>query len=121
MHDKTNVPISPRSFVKIAPVVGSKSCIIDPIPASLLRENVDVLLPILCQIVNLSLESVCVPHSLKPAISKPLLKMASLDHEIFRNFRPISNLKFVAKLTGKVVANRLVSHLEKNHLDEPLQ
>ena len=37
------------------------------------------------------------------------------------NFRPISNLKFVAKLTGKVVANRLVSYLEQSHLDEPLQ
>ena len=42
-------------------------------------------------------------------------------HEILSNFRPISNLKFVAKLTGKVVANRLVSYLEQNHLDEPLQ
>ena len=61
------------------------------------------------------------PHSLKQAILKPLLKKASLDHEILSNFRPISNLKFVAKLIGKVVANRLVSYLEQNHLDEPLQ
>ena len=60
-------------------------------------------------------------HSLQQAILKPLLKKASLDHEILSNFRPISNLKFVAKLTGKVVANRLVSYLEQNHLDEPLQ
>ena len=80
-----------------------------------------LLLPILCQIVNLSLESGCGPHSLKQAILKPLLKKASLDHEILSNFRRISNLKFVAKLTGKVVANRLVSCLEQNHLDEPLQ
>ena len=62
-----------------------------------------------------------VPHSLKQAILKPLRKKASLDHEIFSNFRPTSNLKFVAKLTGKVVANRLVSCLEQNHLDECLQ
>ena len=61
------------------------------------------------------------PHSLKQAILKPLIKKASLDHEILSNFRPISNLKFVATLTGKVVANRLVSYLEQNHLDEPLQ
>ena len=44
-----------------------------------------------------------------------------MDHEILSNFRPIPNLKFVAKLTGKVIANRLVSYLEQNHLDEPLQ
>ena len=61
------------------------------------------------------------PHSLNQAILKPLLKKASLDHEILSNFRPISNLKFVAKLFVKVVANRLVSYLEQNHLDEPLQ
>ena len=77
-------------------------------------------MPILCQIVNLSLQSGFVPHSLKQAILKPLLKKASLDH-ILSNFRSISNLEFVAKLTGKVVANRLVSYLEQNHLDEPLQ
>ena len=67
------------------------------------------------------MESGCVPHNLKQAILKPLLKKASLDHEILSNFRPISNLKFVGKLTGKVVLNRLVSYLEQNHLDEPLQ
>ena len=60
-------------------------------------------------------------HSLKQAILKPLLKTASLHHEILSNFRPILNPKFVAKLTGKVVANHLVSYLEQNHLDEPLQ
>ena len=120
-HLDTLTPVTIEELSKIAPVVGSKSCTIDPIPASLLRENLDLLLPILCQIVNLSLESGCVPHSLKQAILKPLLKKASLDHEILSNFRPISNLKFVAKLIGKVVANRLVSYLEQNHLDEPLQ
>ena len=116
-HLATLTPVTFEELSKIAPVVGSKSCTIDPIPASLLRENLDLLLPILCQIVNLLLESGCVPHSLKQAISKPLLKKASLDHEILSNFRPISNLKFNAKLTGKVVANPLVSYLEQNHLD----
>ena len=116
-HLDTLTPVTIEELSKIAPVVGSKSCTIDPIPASLLRENLDLLLPILCQIENLSLESGCVPHSLKQAILKLLLKKASLDHEILRNFRPISNLKLIRK----VVANRLVSYLEQNHLDEPLQ
>ena len=61
------------------------------------------------------------PHTLKQAILKPVLKKASLDHEILSNFRPISNLKFFPKLTGKVVDNRPLSYLEQNHLDEPLQ
>ena len=86
-------PVTIEELFKIAPVVGSKSCTIDPIPASFLRENLDLLLPILCQIVNLSLESGCVPHSIKQAILKPLLKKASLDLEILSNFRPNCQVK----------------------------
>ena len=52
-HLDTLTPVTIEELSKIAPVVGSKLCTIDPIPASLLRENLDLLLPILCQIVNL--------------------------------------------------------------------
>ena len=69
-HLDTLTPVTIEELSKIAPVVGSKSCTIDSIPASLLRENLDLLLPILSQIVNLSLESGCVPHSLKAGYFK---------------------------------------------------
>ena len=45
----------------------------------------------------------------------------SLNHEVFGNFRPISNLKVVSKIIEKVVAVRLNHYLELNHLNEPLQ
>ena len=59
---------SPTSIVELSEVartVVSKSCSLDPLPAVLLKENFDMLLPTLCRIVNLSLESGYVPPSLK--------------------------------------------------------
>ena len=42
------------------------------------------------------------------------------DHEVFGNYRPISNLKVISKIIQKVVAVRLQNYLESNQLNEPL-
>ena len=42
------------------------------------------------------------------------------DHEVFGNYRPISNLKVISKTIQKVVAVRLQNYLESNQLNEPL-
>ena len=97
---------SPTSIVELSEVartVVSKSCSLDPSPAVLLKENFDMLLPTLCRIVNLSLESGYVPPSLKTAVLLPLLKKPSLDHEILSNYRPISNLKVISKIIEKLL------------------
>ena len=115
---------SPTSIVELSEVartVVSKSCSLDPLPAVLLKENFDMLLPTLCRIVNLSLESGYVPPSLKTAVLLPLLKKPPLDHEILSNYRPISNLKVISKIIEKVVAVRLQDYWESNQLNEPLQ
>ena len=36
------------------------------------------------------------PSSLKSAIVKPLLKKAWLDSEMYKTFRPVSNLPFIS-------------------------
>ena len=98
-----------------------KSCILDPLPATLLKQQFDLLLPIILKIVNLSLESGYFPSSLKTAVLSPLLKKANLDHEVLANYRPISNLKVISKIIEKVVAVRLQIYLKVNQLDEPLK
>ena len=35
-----------------------------------------------------------------------------------KNFRPVSNLSFISKLTGRVVLNRLIDHVSRNNLQE---
>ena len=97
-----------------------KSCILDPLPATLLKQHFDLLLPIILKIVNLSLESGYFPSSLKTAVLSPLLKKANLDHEVLANYRPISNLKVISTIIEKVVTVRLQKYLEANKLNEPL-
>ena len=51
-----------------------KSCSQDPMPTHLVVECLDVLLPVLTRMINLSLESSCFPDSWKHAVVHPRLK-----------------------------------------------
>ena len=114
-------PTSNTELSNIANNIITKSCILDPLPATLLKQHFDLLFPIILKIVNLSLESGLFPSSLKTAVLSPLLKKANLDHEVLANYRAISNLKVISKIIEKVVAVRLQKYLEANQLNEPLQ
>ena len=98
-----------------------QSCNLDPIPTELLYENLDVLLPTITNIINISLASGFVPPDFKTAIVKPLLKKPSLDQNVLKNFRPISNLSFLSKIPEKVILHKLLAHLQENNLCNPFQ
>ena len=83
-----------------------KSCSSDPLPACVLKECCDTLLPIFTRIINCSLSHGVMPDSLKSAMLLPLLKKKNADHEIFSNFRAISNLKLISKLIEKAVSSQ---------------
>ena len=57
----------------------SKSCKLDPIPASLTKQYLDALVPVITKIINTSLTTGIVPDCFKSAIVKPLLKKPGLD------------------------------------------
>ena len=61
------------------------------------------------------------PVSFKSAIVRPVLKKPSLDPENFGNYRQISNLPFLSKITEKVVLAQLLKHLQTNKLLYHLQ
>src|SRR5208282_1023681 len=65
---------------------------------------------------NLSLSTGEFPSPFKQAIVTPLLKKPSLDRESLSNYRPISNLSFVSKLTERVIKDRLHEHLSHNSM-----
>ena len=69
----------------------------------------------------MSLESGEFPSCLKHALVRPLLKKSSLDPEIMKNFRPVSNLPVMSKIIEKVVAKRLTDHMNTNSLSEKFQ
>ncbi len=99
----------------------STTCQLDVMPTWLLKECLDTLLPVITNIVNMSLSSATMPSSYKEAVLIPLLKKAILDSEILNNFRPISNLKFLSKVIERIVAARFTDHLSRNHLNELMQ
>ena len=91
-----------------------KSCPLDPVPASVFKQCISVLVP---AIVNKSICSGVVPDCFKLTLLKPLLKKIHLDSEGYANFRPVSNLMYISKLTEKVVAKQLIEYISSNGLD----
>ena len=98
-----------------------KSCQLDPVPALVLRQCYDFLLPVITRIVNLSLQHGQFPDVLKMAFITPLLKKSTADREILSNYRPISNLSFLSKCCEKVFALQLNQYLHDNCLHEVYQ
>ncbi len=99
---------------------GNKYCELDPLPTSLLKDSIDDVLPLITQIINLSLGLGDMPLSLKKAIIKPLLKKLGLELEK-KNYRPVSNLAYISKLIEKAVAFQLIDHLKRNNLYDKFQ
>ncbi|WP_419615719.1 reverse transcriptase family protein [Thiolapillus sp.] len=114
-------PVTDDFVLKIIKSTPAKSCELDPIPTTLLYDNLDILLPTITNIINTSLTTGIVPRGLKTAIVKPLLKKPSLDKNLLKNYRPISNLPFLSKILEKVVLHKLLSHLQANNLCNPFQ
>ena len=77
--------------------------------------------PVLTVIVNTSLSCADFTPELKRAFATPLIKKLILDCEIFKNYRPVSNLSFVSKLIERIVCVQLVDHLKENDLYEIFQ
>ena len=55
---------------------------------------------------------------MKEALVTLLLKKASLDPEVLKNYRPVSNLSFVSKIIEKVVATHLNEHFRINLMED---
>ena len=92
-----------------------KSCSMEPMPTPLVLECLDVLLPSITRMINLSLEEGIFPEPWKLADVHPRLKKPGGESE-FMNLRPISNLTFVSKITERAVSNQINQHCEENNL-----
>ena len=91
-----------------------KTCPLDLMP-SILVNQCDTLLLVLTRIINSLLQSGHFPKAWKEALVFPLLKKLGMDF-IFENFRPVSNLPFVSKLTERAAFNQTHVHMSTNNL-----
>ena len=114
-------PVTSESVCKIINSAPSKSNGLDPVPTHMVKSTSEPLSVNISNIVQASLKEGNVPQSLKIALVTPVIKKASLDRNIMKNYRPISNLAFIGKVLEKVVASQLHNHLSTNGLLEPYQ
>ena len=88
---------------------------------SLLKQCLDQVAPVLTVIINTSLSCADFTPELKRAFVTPLIKKLIFDCEIFKNYRPVSNLSFISKLIERIICVQLVDHLKENDLYEIFQ
>ena len=93
-----------------------KSCDLDTIPFKLLIECLDSILPSLTDLFNSSLASGIFPQCFKSALFTPILKKKCLDHNDLNNYRPVSNLCFIANILEKLVFSQVSSYLNSHNI-----
>ena len=91
-----------------------KSCELDPFLTWLLKKCKAELVPLITDIVNMSLRESMIPKSLKTTLIRPLLKKTGLDSDILKNDRPVSNVACISKVIENVILGRLNEHLINN-------
>ena len=94
----------------------AKSCELDPIPSKLLIECLDYSLHSLSGLFNSSLPSGIFQQCFKSALVTPILKKRCLDPNNLYNYRPESNLCFIANVLEKLVLSQVSSYLNSHNL-----
>ena len=75
------------------------------IPTDLLKQTIDIHLPIMTEIINMSIENNCYPDDLKLAeVSLVFKKKDDLDKE---NYRPVSVLSHVSKVFERIMYKQI--------------
>ena len=106
---------------KIVLVRPSKTCSLDPMPASMVKDCLQDLAPVITSIINSSMAEGIVATTLRHANVVPVLKKPSSDKDPMKNHRPVSNLTYLSKILEKVVAKRLLDNMPHKNLHETLQ
>ena len=106
-----------RMLIDKAP---KKSCQLDPVPTSIVVQSLDILLPVITKLVNLSFETGQFAGTWKEALVLPSLKKPNLDIA-YKNFRPVSNLAYISKLSERASVHQFTEHLTVTERQSLLQ
>ena len=88
----------------------------DPVPLNLFKLCPTAFNPVLHYIVSRSLTEASFPSDLKHATITPIIKNTNLDPEILKNYQPISNTPYLAKVLEKAAFYQINDHLINNEL-----
>ena len=79
-------PVALQQLSDIINDIKVKSCLLHSLPATIFKQCLDTLLPILKSIANFSLTRGIMPKRMRVAVLVPLLKQSSLDTDLFSNY-----------------------------------
>ena len=113
--------LNPQDARKIMQRSTQKTAPHDPIPASLFKDNMEILIPYVCNIVNTSITTCIVPPLLKHSVITPIYKQKQLDVDDVANYRPISQLPIMSKIMERHVAEQLQHHMNDNNINMVFQ
>ena len=79
----------------------------------------DLLLPVLTKMINMSIETATMPIQLKEAINRPKMKKNFLYHEVILGLS--LTWKLISNVIEKAVSYQLTNYLKENDLEVSLQ
>jgi len=111
-HHLTHVPpITVAEVVSILKSIPSKSSPMDFIATSLIKSCHGAFSELISRLVNFSFNEGQFPSRFKTPQITPLLKKTGLDKPSPENHRPISHLNDISKILGRLLPNRIRSHV----------
>ena len=108
-------PLTEQQALNVINQMHYTTCEMDPHNTKFLMKFKDTLIGTITKIINMSLTTGQYLDEWKVAVVRPLIKGPNLDME-YKNYCPISNLSFMAKLIEKAVQIQLMAHFTEHNL-----
>ena len=90
-----------NEVLKIIKNSPTKSRLLDPVPAFLLKDCMDILLPSITKLANLSFTKSVFSQKFKKTVVIPFIKKASLPSKDLKNYEPVSRICFMLNLWSR--------------------
>ena len=100
------IPLTESEVSKLIGCSPKNSSMFDLMSTPMVISCTDVLLPAITKMINLSLNYEEFADDWRCGLINPTLKKPGLDL-LYKNYRLVSNLQYVSKLTEKVVFNQI--------------
>ena len=113
--------ITSEELIKIVSVMNKTTCSSDPFPSKLLMSHLPTIIDTNMHIINLCLSTSGFAFSCKSAVVLLLIKKPGLDPQVFKNYRPVTNLSFLSKLIEKGISSRILKHIADSELIDKFQ
>ena len=108
-------PLTEQQALNVINQMHYTTCEMDPCNTKFLMKFKDTLIGTITKIINISLTTGQYLDEWKVAVVRPLIKGPNLDME-YKNYCPISNLSFMAKLIEKAAQIQLMAHFTEHNL-----